>query len=73
MLLLVTMKRGESKKEAEADGVVKVDSELLKKIEGLIKKNKFLYSSKKQVVNLAIIEFLNAKELNKNIDNMKKR
>ena len=67
------MKRGESKKEAEADGVVKVDSELLKKIEGFIKKNKFLYSSKKQVVNLAIIEFLNAKELNKNIDNMKKR
>ena len=73
MLLLVTMKRGESKKESEADGVVKVDSELLKKIEEFIKKNKFLYSSKKQVVNLAIIEFLNAKELNKNIDNMKKR
>jgi len=39
--------------------VVKADSELLKKIEELIKKNKFLYTSKKQVVNLAIIEFLN--------------
>jgi len=63
------MKRGESKKEAEADGVVKVDSELLKKIEGLIKKNKFLYSSKKQVVNLAIIEFLNSKTFG----SMKKR
>ena len=57
------MKKGESKKEAEADSAVKVDSELLKKIEELIKKNRFLYSSKKQVVNLAIIEFLNANKL----------
>ena len=51
------------------DVAVKVDSELLKKIEALIQKNKFAYSSKKQVVNLAIIEFLN----NKNIDNTKKK
>ena len=51
------------------DVAVKVDSELLKKIEALIQKNKFDYSSKKQVVNLAIIEFLN----NKNIDNTKKK
>lgn len=40
------------------DGVVKIDSELLKKIEDFVKKNKFTYSSKKQVVNLAILEFL---------------
>ena len=38
--------------------VVKVDSDLVKKIEELIKKNKFLYTSKKQVVNLALVEFL---------------
>ena len=44
-----------------ADSVVKIDKELEKKIEGLIKKNKFLYSSKKQVVNLAVIEFLNSR------------
>ena len=43
--------------------VVKIDRELLKRIEELIKKEKFLYSSKKQVVNLAIIEFLNARGL----------
>ena len=48
-----------------ADGVVKVDSELLKKIEKLVKENKFAYSSKKQVVNLAIIEFLKLNSLNK--------
>ena len=41
------------------DAAVKVDSELLKKIEYFVKKNKFTYSSKKQVVNLAILEFLN--------------
>lgn len=50
-----------------ADGVVKVDSELLKKIEGFVKKNKFIYSSKKQVVNLAIIDFLKSKSFNKNV------
>ena len=50
------------------DVAVKVDFELLKKIENFIQKNKFAYSSKKQVVNLAIIEFLNKKS----VDNMKK-
>ena len=45
------------------DSVVKIDEELLKKIEELVKKEKFTYSSKKQVVNLAIIEFLNKKNL----------
>jgi len=55
MLLLVTM-----------DKVVKVDSELLKKIQELIKKKRFYYSSCKQVVNLAILNFLNNEEfLNK--------
>lgn len=45
------------------DSVVKIDKELLKKIEEFVRKNKFAYSSKKQVVNLAIIEFLNTKSL----------
>ena len=44
------------------DSVVKVDSELLKKIQVLVKKNKFQYSSNKQVVNLAILEFLNLRK-----------
>jgi len=44
--------------------VVKIDSELMKEVEKLVKKNKFLYSSKKQVVNLAIIEFLKSKAVN---------
>ena len=43
-----------------ADRVVKVDSELLRKVNDFVKKNKFTYSSKKQVVNLAVIEFLKA-------------
>ena len=38
--------------------VVKIDESLLKKIDELVKKDKYNYSSKKQVVNLAIIEFL---------------
>lgn len=44
-----------------ADAVVKIDKELEKKIEQLIKKNRFLYTNKKQVVNLALVEFLNAR------------
>ena len=40
------------------DAVVKIDKELLRKIEEFVKKNKYSYSSYKQVVNLAIIEFL---------------
>jgi len=38
--------------------VVKIDSELAKEIEELIKKNKFMFASKKQVVDIAINEFL---------------
>jgi len=49
------------------DKVVKVDSKLLKEVERFIQKNKFLYASKKQVVNLAIIEFLNTKSLGKGV------
>ncbi len=49
------------------DGVVKVDSKLLKLVEDFVKKNKFTYSSKKQVVNLAILEFLNLHSLRNNI------
>lgn len=41
------------------DSAVKVDKALLKKVEEFVEKNKFTYSSKKQVVNLAILEFLN--------------
>ena len=47
------------------DRVVKIDGELLKKIERFVKDNKFEYSSKKQVVNLAIIEFLSQNSLSK--------
>jgi len=54
------------------DSVVKIDEELLKKIEKFISENKFIYTSKKQVVNLAILEFLNSKSLDKNIKKRKK-
>jgi len=45
------------------DGVVKIDKSLLKKIDELVRKEKYVYSNKKQVVNLAIIEFLKSKGL----------
>jgi len=45
------------------DSVVKVDGDLLKKIESLIKKERYTYSNKKQVVNIAIIEFLKSRGL----------
>jgi metal-responsive CopG/Arc/MetJ family transcriptional regulator len=48
------------------DAVVKIDGELLARIEKLIKENKFLYTSNKQAVNLAIIEFLKKHKLNNN-------
>ena len=48
------------------DGVVKVDKDLLEEVEEFVRKNKFVYSSKKQVVNLAIIEFLKLETLKKN-------
>jgi len=50
----------------KGDGVVKINSELLKKIEEFVKRNKYVFSSKKQVVNLAIIEFLKPYSLDKN-------
>ena len=40
------------------DVVVKVDGNLLKKVEEIIRESKFLYTCKKQVVNLALVEFL---------------
>jgi len=55
-----------------ADGVVKVDKSLLRKVEEFVKKNKFSYSSKKQVVNLALVEFLKLNSFN-NLENNKKR
>lgn len=45
------------------DAVVKIDAELEKQIVKLIEKEKYKYSSKKQVVNLALIEFLNKHSL----------
>ncbi len=45
------------------DKTVKVDSELLKKVEKLVEREKYKYSSKKQVINLSIIEFLKDKSL----------
>ncbi len=40
------------------DKVVKVDSELLEKVEDLVKKEKYRFSSNKQVIGLALVEFL---------------
>jgi hypothetical protein len=45
------------------DSVVKVDSELLKRVEEFIEKNRLRYSSKKQVVNLALVDFLKKNSL----------
>jgi len=53
--------------------VVKIDKELMKKIEELIKKEKFLFANKKQVINLAIIEFLNARSFKEKRKVIKKR
>jgi len=43
------------------DSVVKIDKKLEKEIEKLLKKDSYKYTSKKQVVNLAVIEFLKSK------------
>jgi len=55
------------------DAVVKIDKDLVKKIENFIRRNRFLYTSKKQVVNLAIIEFLNSHSFKNKSKNKKKR
>jgi len=55
------------------DAVVKVDKGLLKEVEEFVKRNKFEYVSNKQVVNLAIIEFLKSKALNLSEKSNKKR
>lgn len=47
------------------DRAVKVDAELLKKVDNFIKQDKFKYNSKKQVINLAIIDFLKLNGFNK--------
>ena len=49
------------------EAVVKIDSELMKSIERFMKEknNRFIFLSKKQVVNTAIIEFLNKRKLDK--------
>ena len=47
------------------DAVVKVDRKLLKEVEEFVKNNRFLFTSKKQVVNLALSEFLNQRKLDK--------
>jgi len=55
------------------DAVVRIDKELEKKIEELIEKNRFLYTSKKQVVNLAVIEFLKSKNVLSSTKRMKRK
>jgi metal-responsive CopG/Arc/MetJ family transcriptional regulator len=57
----------------DKDRTVKVDKELLKKVEDFINKNKFLYTSKKQVVNLAVSEFLKKKKEIEEIHNKSAR
>lgn len=47
------------------DAVVKIDKELLGLIEELILENKYKYASSKQVVNLAVLEFLKSNSLSK--------
>lgn len=56
-----------------SDSVVKVDKKLLKEIEELVKNNRFLYANKKQVVNLALLEFLNTRKLTKDKKKRRKR
>lgn len=46
------------------EGVVKVDFELLKRVEELVKRDKYKYASKKQVINLALVEFLKQNDVN---------
>ncbi len=55
------------------DAAVKIDRELLRKVDDFLKKNKYHYSSKKQVVDLAIVEFLKLNSLNENSKNKKKK
>ena len=45
--------------------VVKVDSELLNRIEKFVKENKYEFSSNKQAVNIAILEFLHLRNFEK--------
>jgi hypothetical protein len=47
------------------DSVVKIDGEILGKVEEFISENKYQYSSLKQVINLAVLEFLKSKSLGK--------
>ena len=49
------------------DRVVKVDSELLNLVEKFVKENKLVFSSKKQVINLALVEFLKSHNIKVNI------
>ena len=46
--------------------VVKIDSDLLKRVEEFIKKeeNKFKFVNKKQFIDIAVYEFLNKNEKN---------
>jgi len=46
-----------------ADAVVKIDDKLMNKIEKLLEEEEYTYSNRRQVVNLAIIEFLKSKGL----------
>lgn len=49
------------KKKRESNSVVKIDSDLLKRVEDFISReeNKFKFVNKKQLVDLAVMNFLN--------------
>jgi hypothetical protein len=49
-----------------ADRVVKIDREILEELEKFISENKYEYSSVKQAINLAVLEFLKSKSFIKN-------
>jgi hypothetical protein len=54
------------KDENNGSSVVKIDSELLKKVEDFVKQkeNRFKYTNKKQFIDLAVYEYL--KKIGKN-------
>jgi hypothetical protein len=49
-----------------ADRVVKIEGEILGELEKFISKNKYEFSSVRQAINLAVLEFLKSKSFIKN-------
>lgn len=54
------------------DSVVKIDKVLLSKVEDFISENKYHYSSLKQVINIAVLEFLKSNSFNKTEEKKRK-